>query len=189
MSQNPFPTPPPHAVAFAFKLADGSINPMGWMSLSLYKAAGSLVKLTPDMGVVFAFGDYFGPIGRDLAWAGVRELCARIEACGASPELTHAVTLASDLMQAIGNVDNPANQHAKERVAYAVLQSKDPPPLSRAQQRARLRELLENKATDAELVVFFNERGVYEMFGSHGDHMGWTARQTAEHFAAEADNA
>lgn len=47
-------------------------------------------------------------------------LCRRIEACGASPELTHAVTLASDLMRAVGNQYNPADPFAAERVRQAV---------------------------------------------------------------------
>lgn len=47
-------------------------------------------------------------------------LCLRIEACGASPALTEAVTLASDLMRAVGNPDNPADPYAADRVRQAV---------------------------------------------------------------------
>ncbi|WP_454262137.1 hypothetical protein [Pseudoxanthomonas mexicana] len=47
-------------------------------------------------------------------------LCLRIEACGASPALTEAVTLASDLMRAVGDPDNPADPHAADRVRQAV---------------------------------------------------------------------
>jgi hypothetical protein len=47
-------------------------------------------------------------------------LCQRIEKCGASPELTNAVSLASDLMRAVGNDDNPADPYAADRVREAV---------------------------------------------------------------------
>lgn len=50
--------------------------------------------------------------GRDLLYRIVRQLVDRIEACGASPHLTHAVCLASDLASAIGNQHNRATvQH------------------------------------------------------------------------------
>ena len=44
------------------------------------------------------------------------EIIDRIERCGASPELTNAVSLASDLRQAVGNQWNPSNAYAFERV-------------------------------------------------------------------------
>ena len=52
----------------------------------------------------------------------------RIEACGASPELTHAVTLASDLRQAIGNQYNPASPYALIRVISATQPVNRPNP-------------------------------------------------------------
>jgi hypothetical protein len=52
----------------------------------------------------------------ELAWPALRELCARIERCGASVELTHAVTLASDLLHAVGNRWNPRDKYAEDRV-------------------------------------------------------------------------
>jgi hypothetical protein len=48
------------------------------------------------------------------------EIVDRIERCGASTELTNAVSLASDLRQAIGNQWNPANAYALERVKAAL---------------------------------------------------------------------
>lgn len=56
----------------------------------------------------------------ELCWPALRELCDRIERCGASEPLTHAVTLASDLLQAIGNKWNPKNKHAEQRVRAAL---------------------------------------------------------------------
>ena len=58
----------------------------------------------------------------DLAWPALGELVDRIEVCGASPELTHAVTLASDLMRAVGNQWNPRDKQAVERVLAALLE-------------------------------------------------------------------
>ena len=52
----------------------------------------------------------------ELAWPALRELVDRIERCGASPDLTHAVTLASDLMRTVGNKWNPRDKYADERV-------------------------------------------------------------------------
>lgn len=52
----------------------------------------------------------------DLAHPALRELCARIEKCGASPELTNAVTLCSDLCSAIGNEWNQRDRQAEDRV-------------------------------------------------------------------------
>ncbi len=55
----------------------------------------------------------------------LREICQRIERCGASPELTHAVTLASDLAGAIGNKWNPPDKYAADRVRSALLKAAD----------------------------------------------------------------
>jgi hypothetical protein len=52
----------------------------------------------------------------ELCYDAALELTKRIEACGASPELTRAVTLASDLRMAIGNRWNPRDKYAAERV-------------------------------------------------------------------------
>ena len=59
-------------------------------------------------------------IGQELLYKTLGEIVNRIEACGASAELTHAVVLASDLSQAVGNQYNPANPHALERVIEAM---------------------------------------------------------------------
>lgn len=49
-------------------------------------------------------------------FAALREIVGRIEDCGASPKLTDAVSLASDLRRAIGNTNNPACPYAFRRV-------------------------------------------------------------------------
>ena len=55
-------------------------------------------------------------IDQDLVYMALIEICHRIEKCGASVELTSAVSLASDLSQAIGNKSNPPNIYALDRV-------------------------------------------------------------------------
>jgi hypothetical protein len=55
-------------------------------------------------------------IDQEFLFAALSEIIARIERCGASPELTHAVSLASDLLLAIGNQWNPPSPYAFERV-------------------------------------------------------------------------
>ena len=50
----------------------------------------------------------------------LRLLCYRIEECGASPELTRAVTLCSDIRASIGNKFNPPNPHIAEQTAIKV---------------------------------------------------------------------
>ena len=55
-------------------------------------------------------------LSREELYAAVREIAARIEKCGASPELTHAVTLCSDLASAIGNQWNNPDDSAADRV-------------------------------------------------------------------------
>lgn len=52
----------------------------------------------------------------EMCHGALRELVNRIEKCGASPELTHAVTLCSDLMMAVGNRWNPRDKYAAQRV-------------------------------------------------------------------------
>ena len=54
-------------------------------------------------------------------YAALRELGERLERCGASLELTHAVTLASDLREAIGNDWNQPDTYAAQRVRAAIL--------------------------------------------------------------------
>ena len=46
------------------------------------------------------------------------EIVDRIEACGASVELTHAVSLTSDLQRAVGNEYNPSDPYSLIRVKY-----------------------------------------------------------------------
>lgn len=55
-------------------------------------------------------------LDQEFIFFALGEITNRIERCGASPELTHAVSLASDLRMAIGNQSNPANNYALERV-------------------------------------------------------------------------
>lgn len=59
-------------------------------------------------------------INQDFLHKAIGEIIDRIEACGASPALTHAVTLAVDLRRAIGNQYNPADPYALVRVAAEV---------------------------------------------------------------------
>ena len=60
-------------------------------------------------------------IDPEFLFLALREIANRIERCGASPELTHAVSMTSDLMQAVGNKSNPGNSYALERVAAALV--------------------------------------------------------------------
>lgn len=55
-------------------------------------------------------------LDQEFLYKALIEICYRIERCGASPELTHAVSMVSDLIQAIGNKWNPSNNYALERV-------------------------------------------------------------------------
>jgi hypothetical protein len=48
------------------------------------------------------------------------KLIERIEACGGSTALTHAVMLAADIRHAIGNQWNPANEYAAQRVREII---------------------------------------------------------------------
>ena len=73
---------------------------------------------TPD-GAPAGVSDSTQLLGEEI-YAAVREIVDRIERCGASPELTHAVSLASDLAQSIGNKWNPPNKYAAERVRIVV---------------------------------------------------------------------
>lgn len=59
----------------------------------------------------------------DMSYTALRELVQRIEKCGASVELTHAVTLCSDLASAIGNRWNPRDKYAEQRVRDELLRS------------------------------------------------------------------
>lgn len=59
-------------------------------------------------------------IDQEFIFAALGEIINRIELCGASVELTHAVSLASDLRQAVGNKHNQANSFAFERVKLSL---------------------------------------------------------------------
>ncbi len=59
-------------------------------------------------------------IDKDLIYKAIGEIVDRIEDCGASPELTHAVTMAGDLRRAIGNEYNPADPYALCRVIESL---------------------------------------------------------------------
>ncbi len=61
-----------------------------------------------------------GYLPRPAIFAALRELSYRIERCGASPELTFAITLCSDLSGAIGNKWNPPDPYAAARVTAAL---------------------------------------------------------------------
>jgi hypothetical protein len=57
---------------------------------------------------------------REFVYSTLGELTNRIELCGASPDLTRAVTLSSDLRQAVGNEYNAPNKYAEQRVKESV---------------------------------------------------------------------
>mgnify|MGYP001607783306 CR=1 FL=1 len=67
----------------------------------------------------------------DLAWLALGELTQRIERCGASIELTNAVTLCSDLRMAFGNRWNARDKYAEERVR------KELPPVQSGKEAAQ----------------------------------------------------
>jgi len=55
-------------------------------------------------------------INQETLYKVIGEIVDRIEACGASVELTNAVSLASVLRRAIGNEYNPADPYSLCRV-------------------------------------------------------------------------
>lgn len=55
-------------------------------------------------------------LDKEFLFSALCEIIDRIERCGASTQLTHAVSLTADLRQAIGNKWNPGNSYALERV-------------------------------------------------------------------------
>lgn len=56
-------------------------------------------------------------------YSALSEIGARIEACGCSEYLTHAVSLVSDLRRAIGNDWNPADAYSAEIVRRELAKS------------------------------------------------------------------
>jgi hypothetical protein len=56
----------------------------------------------------------------ELLFAALLEIAARIEACGASPELTNAIVITSDTRHAIGNKYNAPDSFAVERVKQGI---------------------------------------------------------------------
>lgn len=60
------------------------------------------------------------PLSPQEFYDAMQELTDRIEACGASPALTHAVTLSSDIARAAGDVHNPHDPYAADRVRTAL---------------------------------------------------------------------
>ena len=66
-------------------------------------------------------GEQNKAIDPEFLFIAIGEIVDRIERCGASPELTDAVSLASDLRFAIGNKFNNANIYAYERVKSALV--------------------------------------------------------------------
>jgi hypothetical protein len=55
-------------------------------------------------------------IDDNLLFDALGEILDRIEACGASTELTNAVSFTGDLRSAIGNKSNPGNDFSLDRV-------------------------------------------------------------------------
>jgi len=62
-------------------------------------------------------------IGYDTLYDALQEIVNRIELCGASPNLTNAVSLASDLKQSI-DVNNVNREYALQRVKHALQSAK-----------------------------------------------------------------
>jgi hypothetical protein len=62
-------------------------------------------------------------IDQELIFATLYEICQRIEICGASLELTNAVSLTGDLMSAVGNKSNTPDSYALKRVQEAIKDS------------------------------------------------------------------
>ena len=57
---------------------------------------------------------------QETMYEALRELCLRIEACGASLALTHASSLGNDIRSAVGNKYSPPDAYAAERVRAAL---------------------------------------------------------------------
>lgn len=62
-------------------------------------------------------------IKRKNIYKALEEISARIEVCGASPELTHAISLVTDLRCAIGNEFNTPDEYALNRVLDVISKS------------------------------------------------------------------
>lgn len=60
------------------------------------------------------------PLSQQELYDAIQELTDRIEACGASTALTHAVILSSDIARATGDVRNPHDPCAADRVRAAL---------------------------------------------------------------------
>lgn len=89
-----------------------------------YKHVGRFLRENGASGDVFSsFGKLF-PDEDNFLYSALREIVERIEMCGASPELTNAVSLASDLCSAIGNEHNPPDKFAEDRVKAALAVSR-----------------------------------------------------------------
>lgn len=56
----------------------------------------------------------------ELLWTALGELCERIEVCGASVQITHAVVLANDLRRSVGDMWNTRDKYAEQRVRAAL---------------------------------------------------------------------
>ena len=59
-------------------------------------------------------------IDQEVLYKALGEIVDRIEKCGASPELTDAVSLTSDLRSAVGNEFNPANVYSLTSVLEEI---------------------------------------------------------------------
>ena len=103
-------------------LHDSGDDPGHKLSLDNYTDLEEIswgVKAAHDDDTQYVRADLYAVAGandREFIYAALMELGARIEACGASLELTHAVTLCSDLRSAIGNKWNLVDKYARGRV-------------------------------------------------------------------------
>lgn len=77
-------------------------------------ATAQMPEIAKDIATAMNLGQI--QLNQEELYALLRELVSRIEACGASPELTNAVVLASDIAKAVGNQWNEPSTFAAERV-------------------------------------------------------------------------
>ena len=117
----------PWAIKMAKKLRreDLQIKPQSWLNSRDYFCGREVPGIVIDPTAVLTdeqTRNYLEALTRvrlnkELIFDALGEIIDRIERCGASLELTNAVTLASDLRQAIGY---PGNKYALERVLAAL---------------------------------------------------------------------
>lgn len=109
-----------HVISFA----DGEV-------IDIDSAEGAYKHIARHLRITGANSTYFSSLEKiriegndDFIYDALREVIYRIEKCGASTELTNAVSLASDLCSAIGSSYNKPSFFAKERVKKELMKPK-----------------------------------------------------------------